>query len=97
MVDPRDVLHVSRDPDDDKFLACARAAEADTLVTEDRDPLVLETYGDTRTCQPAEFIAWLETNKHLFIINLAFWPGNQARNYRENTKLFLNKYQVQWR
>ena len=51
---------VSRDPDDDKFLACARSAAADYLVTEDKDLLVLESYKGSRILQPAGFIAMLE-------------------------------------
>ena len=60
VVEPQDVPSVSRDPQDNKFLACVLAAEADYLVTEDRDLLVLESYEGTRICQPAEFIALLE-------------------------------------
>lgn len=60
VVEPRDVPPISRDPDDDKFLACVRAARAEYLVTEDKDLLVLENYEGTRICQPAEFIALLE-------------------------------------
>jgi putative PIN family toxin of toxin-antitoxin system len=63
VVEPRDVPAVSRDPDDDKFLACARAAGAAYLVTEDKDLLVLENYEGVRICQPAEFIALLEARK----------------------------------
>jgi len=54
---------VSRDPQDDKFLACVRSAGADYLVTEDKDLLVLEEYEGTRICQPAEFIALLEARR----------------------------------
>lgn len=60
VVEPQDVPPLSRDPQDDKFLACARSAGADYLVTEDKDLLVLEAYEGTRICQPAEFIALLE-------------------------------------
>jgi putative PIN family toxin of toxin-antitoxin system len=63
VVEPRDVPPISRDPDDDKFLACARAARAKYLVTEDKDLLVLENYEGTRICQPAEFTALLEARK----------------------------------
>ena len=62
VVEPQDVPAISRDPDDDKFLACARLAEAEYLVTEDKDLLVLENYEGTRICQPAEFIMMLEIN-----------------------------------
>jgi len=60
VVEPLDVPAVSRDPHDDKFLACARAGQADYLVTEDNDLLALGVYEGTRICQPAEFIALLE-------------------------------------
>ena len=60
VVEPQDVPPISRDPDDDKFLACAKVAGAKYLVTEDKDLLVLEDYKGTRICQPAEFIALLE-------------------------------------
>ena len=63
VIEPQDVPSVSRDPQDDRFLACARSAEADYLVTEDKDLLVLETYEGTRICQPAEFIALLEAGR----------------------------------
>jgi putative PIN family toxin of toxin-antitoxin system len=56
VVEPREVPSVSRDPDDDKFLACAEMAGTEYLVTEDRDLLILETYEDCRICRPAEFI-----------------------------------------
>jgi putative PIN family toxin of toxin-antitoxin system len=60
VVEPQDVPPISRDPDDDKFLACARLARAGYLVSEDKDLLVLENYEGTRICQPVEFIAVLE-------------------------------------
>ena len=60
VVEPRDVPPISRAPDDDKFLTCAKVAGAGYLVTEDKDLLVLEDYKGTRICQPAEFIALLE-------------------------------------
>jgi putative PIN family toxin of toxin-antitoxin system len=63
VVEPQDVPSVSRDPQDDKFLACARSAGAEYLVTEDKDLLVLEEYEGTRICQPAEFIALLEARR----------------------------------
>lgn len=52
---------ISRDPDDEKFLACAKLAQADYLVSEDKDLLVLESYEGTRICAAAEFIGVLST------------------------------------
>ena len=60
VVEPQDVPAICRDPDDDKFLACAVAARADYVVTEDKDLLVLENCGDIRICQPAEFVVLLQ-------------------------------------
>lgn len=60
VVVPEDILPVSRDADDDMFLACAHEAAADYLVSEDKDLLVLESYQGTRICRPAEFVAVLD-------------------------------------
>lgn len=53
-------LHVCRDPEDDKFLACALAAGADYIVTEDKDLLVLDGYGGLRIITPTAFAAVLD-------------------------------------
>ena len=50
---------VSRDPTDDKFLATARAAGADYLVSEDKDLLSLEYYRGTRIVDCATFLTIL--------------------------------------
>lgn len=63
VVEPQDLPSVCRDPHDDKFLACAVAAGAEYLVTEDQDLLALDTYESTRICQPDEFIAFLESKR----------------------------------
>ncbi|MDH4137414.1 MAG: putative toxin-antitoxin system toxin component, PIN family [Anaerolineae bacterium] len=63
VVEPQNVTLLSRDPQDDKILACARSAGAEYLVTEDKDLLVLEEYEGTKICQPAEFIALLEARR----------------------------------
>ena len=52
---------ISRDPSDDKFLATAAVAEADYLVTEDKDMLVLKEHGRTAIVSAAEFLAALES------------------------------------
>lgn len=51
---------VCADPDDDKFLACAAAAQADCLVTGDPDLLILERYQSTAILKPQEFLARLK-------------------------------------
>jgi len=63
VIEPGDVLPVARDPADDKFLACARLAKAEYLVTEDKDLLVLEEHEGCRICQPSEFIELLLAHK----------------------------------
>jgi len=59
-VDDPPEVHVCRDPKDDKFLACAVAAEAEFLVTEDRDLLDLDGYENLRIVTPARFLASLD-------------------------------------
>jgi putative PIN family toxin of toxin-antitoxin system len=63
VVEPPSVPPVARDPADDKFLACARSAGADFLVTEDKDLLILEAHAGTRICQPAEFMELLSARR----------------------------------
>jgi putative PIN family toxin of toxin-antitoxin system len=50
-------LHVCRDPKDDMFLECAALAEADVIVTGDKDLLSLGRYGSTRIITPIEYLA----------------------------------------
>lgn len=45
---------VSRDPDDDRILACASASSADYVVTGDEDLLVMKQYGGTRILAPRD-------------------------------------------
>lgn len=44
---PLSIAPVCRDPSDDDVLACAKAAQADLLVSGDKDLLVLKRYGNT--------------------------------------------------
>lgn len=46
----------SRDPDDDRIIACALAARADFLVTGDDDLLSLEGIGTLRIVSPADLL-----------------------------------------
>ena len=52
-VDP--IEPVSRDPDDDKILACASVSQADYLATGDEDLLVVRQYGGTKILAPRDF------------------------------------------
>ncbi len=62
LVQVTDMPRVSRDATDDKFLATAKAARADFLVTEDEDLLVLGEYEGTRIVDTRTFLRQLETH-----------------------------------
>lgn len=47
---------VSRDPDDDKFLACALAAGADCVVSGDRDLLDISPHEGIVVLSPRDFV-----------------------------------------
>lgn len=51
---------ISRDIDDDKFIACALGSEASVIVTGDQDILSLRSVGSTRIMTPRDFIADFE-------------------------------------
>ncbi|MEO8391714.1 MAG: putative toxin-antitoxin system toxin component, PIN family [Chloroflexota bacterium] len=57
----KNIPAISRDPKDDIFLACAKAAKALYLVSEDNDVLVLKQYEETAIVNALEFLAILET------------------------------------
>lgn len=57
---PDPVPAVSRDPNDDVFLATAVAAQADYLVSEDNDLLVLSEHAGTRILSAAAFLRVLD-------------------------------------
>lgn len=44
IIEPQERIKASRDPDDDKFLECAKAAKALYIVSGDKDLLVLEKF-----------------------------------------------------
>ncbi len=62
-VEPDDIEVVCRDPKDDMFLACAKAAQADYLVSEDKDLLVLEHHHNTQIVNVAAFLSLLEQRR----------------------------------
>ena len=51
------VLVYTRDPKDDKFVACALVGDAEYVITVDKDLLVLETLVGIRMVTPGEFIS----------------------------------------
>ena len=51
----------TRDPKDDKFVACAIAGDASYLVTEDKDLLVLATLAGISMVTPYDFVNVLAT------------------------------------
>jgi putative PIN family toxin of toxin-antitoxin system len=53
------IAAVSRDPDDDPYLACAKKGDCDFLITGDEDLLVLAVYGRTKIVTPAYFVQYL--------------------------------------
>ncbi|MBI1256215.1 MAG: putative toxin-antitoxin system toxin component, PIN family [Chloroflexi bacterium] len=55
-----DIPSVCRDPKDDIFLACAKAANALYLVSEDNDLLILKQYEETAIVNALEFLHILE-------------------------------------
>lgn len=56
MVEPVRKVEICRDPDDDKFLSCALAADALFLVSGDKDLGVLERIGTTLIVTPGLFV-----------------------------------------
>lgn len=59
-VEPTVRLRVCRDPNDDKFLECAVAGEAEYIISEDQDLLTLKEFQGVKVLSVAEFIGFLE-------------------------------------
>lgn len=55
MIEPHSDFHLSRDPDDDKFINCANDAKALYIVSGDKDLLVLERFKDIEIVTAKEF------------------------------------------
>ncbi len=47
---------ISRDPDDDKFIACALGAACQIIVSGDKDLLTISGYQGINILKPAEFV-----------------------------------------
>ncbi len=48
---------VSEDPEDNKFLSCARAGKADYIITSDRHLLVLRKFKGIKIVKPVQFLS----------------------------------------
>lgn len=59
VIEPAQNVRVCRDPNDDKFFACAVAGQADYIVSEDKDILAVTEHEGVRTITAADFIAAL--------------------------------------
>lgn len=57
---PDDIPSISRDPDDDRVIACAVVGRADVIVSGDKDLLVLKRVGDIPILTAAEFLERLQ-------------------------------------
>jgi len=58
---PRLPKPVCRDADDDEVLATALAAQADIILTGDKDLLALKEYQGIRILSPRQFVEWMDT------------------------------------
>ena len=47
---------ISRDPDDDKFIACALSAGCHIIVSGDKDLLDVGSYGEVKILSPSDFL-----------------------------------------
>ena len=54
----------SRDPDDDKFINCARSGTIDFLISGDKDLLVLEKINGVKIVGVADFLEIIEMNRY---------------------------------
>ncbi len=59
-VKPDEIDRICRDPKDDIFLACAKVAQADYLISEDKDLLVLQQHHGTKIVNVTTFLGILE-------------------------------------
>ena len=55
MMEPTSIVMVCRDPDDDKFIACAVDSRSLYVVSGDKDLLAVKQYADVRVVTVAEF------------------------------------------
>ena len=55
LIEPKTAVHVCRDPDDDKFIACAIDSKSLYIVSGDRDLLTVGKYQDVEIVTVADF------------------------------------------
>ena len=55
MIKPKIHVKISRDPDDDKFIECAKDAGALYIVSGDKDLLVIKQYENIRIITAKDF------------------------------------------
>ena len=55
MIEPKTQVKISRDPDDDKFIECAKNAKALYIVSGDKDLLVIKEYDGIKIITAKEF------------------------------------------
>ena len=55
MIKPKTHIEISRDPDDDKFIECAKDADALYIVSGDKDLLVIKQYENIKIITAKEF------------------------------------------
>jgi len=55
LIEPQSIIHISRDPDDDKFISCAKDSQALYIVSGDKDLLVLKCYDNIQIITASEF------------------------------------------
>ena len=60
---PEAIPPISRDPDDDRVIACAVVGCADVIVSGDRDLLDLREVGGIPILTAAQFLAWMEEDR----------------------------------
>ncbi len=60
---PDPIPIICADPDDDKFLACAVAGEADVIVSGDSHLLTLGSHAGIPILTPAAFLALLDESR----------------------------------
>ena len=60
---PEEIPPISRDPDDDRVIACAVVGRADGIVSGDRDLLDLREVGGIPILTAAQFLEWMEDDR----------------------------------